>query len=302
MRGTELAGMLAPARRRYVFSLLFLGLLLPAFGLKRPALALHGHRHLARTKTFSPEDVQNIVGLLQKVPVKLLSGDGLASGADLPEAPKECSLVSNGKGIRKSKAGERIDETEGPVMRFNGAVVAKKFEADVGSRQDFMVVNDIAVCDMVSRNITPQVKYLLLNSFGHWKNAMNGLHKCIREMHNRTGDRLKIFVVDFIPLNKAVLNIFKALDLGEMGGRAKWVTSGIVGALFLMNMCERVNHFGFMNNDTCMQHYWQGNNIQCSYDIWHRLDCEKVLWRIASIPMELPSSGWLPGSAKLQER
>merc|ERR1719464_8045 len=81
--------------------------------------------------------------------------------------PQTCSMVSNSPTLLLSKAGHVIDSVDGPVARFNDAVV-DGYEAYVGNRTDIMIVNDVILHQWAASQSGPRpgIKHVIINDFG----------------------------------------------------------------------------------------------------------------------------------------
>jgi len=265
---------------------------------------MHDFQNLAAF--FSQGDVADILEELKSVPVGFWKTWGnltLPTGKDLPQAvPQRCAIVASGRTVLNEKAGQDINAVDGPVLRMNFAQT-RRYEAFVGNRTDALVVNDQVLCGWMRHSYgpPPHVKMVVVNNFGHLK----GLY-CMQYLQERF-PKVSSFVLD-IPKMSAGLRKLEDLvaDKGPVSLRrlTSTVTSttGMIGGLFLMNLCKEVFHYGFLESTACRQHYWDTKKINCTTDEAHNLTKEHVIWKLISSTkgVNLPGEGIVYGWPRLQ--
>jgi len=261
---------------------------------------------LSREKSImatSLPDVKATRLAVKMVPVALkrqIAGVPLSTGSSLP-FPKQCALVSNSVSLTLADAGKSIDAVDGIVARINDAPTTG-FERHVGNRTELMIVNDLMPCKWKTTGSGPRagIRYVLVNDFA------NGIDKGCVEWMISTFPHVHFFALEFAPMNSAFLKIFDQVNVSLLE-RRYWVTTGLVGAAFLLNVCEEVRHYGFLaiegqpDKNNCREHYWDTNG-GCSVDIMHRLSVEHLLWPAISSKGRLPGEGTIPGWPRLQRQ
>mmetsp|Transcript_10032 Transcript_10032/g.28312 ORF Transcript_10032/g.28312 Transcript_10032/m.28312 type:complete len:306 (+) Transcript_10032:79-996(+) len=235
---------------------------------------------------FSQGDVEEILEELKNVTVSFWSTWGnltLPTGKDLPRAvPRRCAIVASGDSVLNAEAGQDIDAVDGPVLRMNFART-KRYEAFVGNRTDALLINDQVPCKWkrTSSGPPPAVKMVVINNFGLRRGVA-----CVQYIQEAFPD-VPFFVLDFPKMNSGLMKLEnRVVETGPFSLRrlasTMKSTSGIIGGLFLMNLCKEVLHYGFLESPSCRKHYWEKRRSNCSVDKAHNLTKEHVLWKVIS--------------------
>mmetsp|Transcript_114011 Transcript_114011/g.333195 ORF Transcript_114011/g.333195 Transcript_114011/m.333195 type:complete len:308 (-) Transcript_114011:38-961(-) len=235
---------------------------------------------------FSQSNVSEILEEMKNISVGFLKTWGnvtLPTERDLPRAvPQRCAIVASGRSVLNATAGEDIDAVDGPVLRLNFPST-QRYEAFVGNRTDALLINDQGPCHWKNRGPGPfaEVKMLVINNFGHKRGA-----ECMPYLQERY-PAVPAYVLDFDRMNKGLQRLtskvfeMAPLSLSRALTSTAWSTTGMIGGLFLMNMCREVLHYGFLESASCQQHYWDRSK-KCTQDRMHNLTKEHVLWKVIS--------------------
>jgi len=243
---------------------------------------------------ISKPSVDHILEELRKVPFGFLGTWGnltLPTEKDLPKSvPRRCAIVASGRSVLQEKAGQDIDAVDGLVMRMNGART-KNYEAFVGRRTDVLMINDQGPCKWMKEATGPpaEVKMVVVNSFGE---KFRIEVQCMEYLQRRF-PAVPVFLLNFEMTNNNLQRLMdRVLEKGPLSLRrlnsTTWSSSGLLGGLFLMNLCREVLHYGFIGSSKCRQHYWEGpfwdkHGRFCTKDFLHHdLTKEHVLWKVIS--------------------
>jgi len=264
---------------------------------------MHDFRNLAAH--FSKGDAAEILEQLKRVPVGFQRRWGnltLPTGKDLPqEVPQRCAIVSSSRTVLNEKAGKDIDAVDGPVLRMN-YVWTKGWEASAGSRTDALLINDQMPCKWVEDEggPPPQVKMVIVNNFGHLERV-----ECMQKLVEQF-PKVPFFVLDYPKMDEGlqkVVNLVAKKGPASLRRLTSTVmsTTGMLGGLFMMNLCKEVFHYGFLESTPCRQHYWDEEG-DCITDPMHDLTKEHVLWKLISSTkgLKLPGEGIVYGWPRLQ--
>jgi len=271
---------------------------------REAAAILHDFENLM--SFYSKDDLAEIREELKNVTVGFWNTTHnltLPTNKNLPrKAPHRCALVSSGPTVLNATAGHDIDAVDGPVMRMNFAQT-KGYEDFVGNRTEALVVNDQIPCLWTSRKTGPpaHVKMVFINSFGR---AVK--YECMKYLQEEF-PKVPFFLLDYFPMHEGLVRA--ALTAVEKGPASLkrlrggiMSTTGMIAGLTLMNLCQEVLHYGFLESVGCQQHYWTRGRGSCSVDPWHNITREHVLWKVISSTrgMKFRGEGLTPGWPRLQ--
>jgi len=254
---------------------------------------------------YSSTDIEEVTDSLKRVKVVLLRSIynlTLPTHEALSQwTPRTCAIVASGWSVLNAEAGRHIDEVPGPIVRMNQAVTTG-YERFVGRRTDAMFVNEQFPCFWKNYSLGPpaQAKWVFIN-------PVDKLipYECMKYLQDRF-PRVHFFLLDY-PLMSPGLHkaIQLAVDKGPISlARLRWVpyiTTGLIGAVTLMNLCPNILHYGFLESSACQEHYW-GRNKNCSVTTYHNVTSEHVLLKIVSNTsgVRFKGEGLLPGWPRLQ--
>mmetsp|Transcript_37017 Transcript_37017/g.115243 ORF Transcript_37017/g.115243 Transcript_37017/m.115243 type:complete len:320 (+) Transcript_37017:61-1020(+) len=249
---------------------------------------------------FSEDDLWEILERLKQVPVRFktsLMGVPMSSSKDLNRtAPRQCALVSNSRNLLEQNAGADIDAVDGPVLRINGAVT-EGFEQHVGSRKELLMINDQMPCmwEALKQGPPRGVQFVIVNDFDNKDRRLRA--GCVRYMVERF-PQVKFFALDWSEMNQKLTQLLD--DVVQKSPPSLWgaasdelSTSGLVGGLFLLNLCEEVRHFGFLHSEVCKEHYFDPDAYMadCTNAKKHSLSQEHILWKLVSSTWRSRHSG-----------
>jgi len=238
---------------------------------------------------YSKSDLEEIHQALMRVPIGLSSLTGSltqpAGNLTLPASmslwgavPRRCAIVASSRNVLNGRAGKDIDAVSGPVMRMNSAKT-EGYEAFAGGRTEVMLINGPTSENWMARNEDRAgLKMVIINA-----------HKDNRVMKELLRQPLKLPYYLLEGRAATISAVNGVLELIAEKGPAslrrlikpKEATTGMIGGLLLLNMCREVLHYGFLEAESCQQHYWETTR-KCSVDHVHKITREHMLWKIIS--------------------
>ncbi|XP_070561465.1 beta-galactoside alpha-2,6-sialyltransferase 2-like [Ptychodera flava] len=205
-----------------------------------------------------------------------------------------CAVVGSSSYMNGSALGAEID-SHNAVLRFNMAPT-KGFEKDVGTKTTIRVINNQVLgeknADKLAEIIGNETLFL-------WKDGVyNGnLYRWYREratqnffadflkwVHQR-GQRLQPYVIH-------PSSLWNAWDLiqehSKEAIRKEVPTSGFVGVLIMLRLCQKVDIYGYITPDNSSCHYFPMNR-QCAPLSWHPIFPERgVVKRLSERAVQDP--------------
>lgn len=215
----------------------------------------------------------------------------------LPKVHGKCAVVSSSGVMTMHSHGQSIDEKD-YVVRFNQAPT-EGFEKYVGSKEGLRIVNEKVVHEFVGDDWTINVQkcaeckdmeadsdYIITCSVcGVGKQERMDEDDFLKLQHAAANKdpSLRLYSSD-LTLERAFFN-FLHDEYGVSLASDAGPTTGAIGMLTALNMCDQVYAYGMGDTDNAMYaayHYYDKKSIQGVSQTrnWHRsFDAEKDIWR-----------------------
>lgn len=215
----------------------------------------------------------------------------------LPDPVGKCAVVSSSGVMAMHSHGKSIDESD-YVVRFNQAPV-DGFEEYVGSKEGLRIVNEKVVHEYVGddwtinvakckecKDIEADADYLITCSVcGVGKQERMNEKQFITLQHEAANKNpaLRLYSSD-LSLERSFF-VFLHDQYGVSLASDAGPTTGAVGMLTALSMCDEVHAYGMGDTDNAMYaayHYYDKNSVQGVSQTrnWHRsFDAEKDIWR-----------------------
>jgi len=174
---------------------------------------------------------------------------GLAAGQPLvrpirgedstSQASKRCAVVSNSGVLLQHSYGAEIDASD-RIFRFNDAEIGGNFSSNIGSREDIRVLNWGKGLDMLNGSMSQAdgATYLFL------RHQVEEDVSQVRSWARQTSGSVWVGTQEVGELAKAMLSFEEFTMFGGTGGGAN-PTTGTMGILIALSMCEEVRAYGF---------------------------------------------------------
>jgi len=162
-------------------------------------------------------------------------------------AGKRCAVVSSSGVLLDHSYGEEIDASD-RIFRFNDAEIGGKFHPIVGSREDIRIVN-INAGKALMRGTPYHESGRVVESEGATYLFMNrhiteGWATELRQWLRKTWGPVWVGTEESDELAKKLIDLPKYSTLQEKG-RSPAATTGTLGLLVAMSMCEEIRAYGF---------------------------------------------------------
>eukprot|EP00971_Amphidinium_carterae_P296389 5887715-Amphidinium_carterae.1 len=229
--------------------------------------------------------------------------------AQLPHA-HTCAVVSNSGVLDLHSHGQSIDGTDA-VFRFNLAPVGGKYANRVGHKETARFINDRAaqetLTDLPSDVEFDMVQHVVIVPFAEPTPEVLGDIQTFQERHANAF--LLLMEQTMLKLGEQLLKKIYDTRWFHDGVSFK-PTSGFVGMMFALSLCDRVHAYGMAATPSSAHaayHYYRSDEEHtgkaANENGWHKsFPAEKDLWRRLAADKEmLDQSDWveIPGFATL---
>mmetsp|Transcript_6938 Transcript_6938/g.12334 ORF Transcript_6938/g.12334 Transcript_6938/m.12334 type:complete len:346 (-) Transcript_6938:163-1200(-) len=209
---------------------------------------------------------------------------------------KKCAVVSNSGVLLSHKYGEEIDASD-LVFRFNDAEVTEQFAAFAGLHDDIRVLQHEATYHLLTSAlrvrlshsqdtvyVAQRINKKASRAYTRWKDAP----RSYQDLHVALGS------FDVQKVSQQVLH--KAYGHPPDGAygpdKERFVTTGFLGIVLAMAMCDEVHAYGFLDSPTSVvapYHYYGTKSSKTMSDLDDELnhyhptyDQEKHFWRVTA--------------------